>query len=273
MKKFKANISNLIKDKDHRKHWLYIVLAKPNIYLKNLVIRTILMGFLLVFMYFIASNLDLKEQAIPTNMHGLIGVVIGLTLSFRASSAYDRWWEARKILADIKASLVYVKIRLIDEPFSDKANQSLSKINSLIFSFIKCDNKNKEQMKLQVYREIIKIQRELSNISHLSNVDRKLSEIINSFSGLERIKDSPIPQSYAIHIKMSIFAYLLSLPFGIFFSMGLFSIPLVMLLYFIIAGIEIISSEIENPFEGSANDLPLDKLETLNEKVLKSILK
>lgn len=267
------NISKFIKDKDHRKHWLYIVLAKPNIYLKNLVIRTILMGFLLVFMYFIASNLDLKKQAIPTNMHGLIGIVIGLTLSFRASSAYDRWWEARKILADIKASLVYIRIRMIDEESSEKTIQSLLKINSLIFSFIKCDNKNKEQMKLQVYREIIKVQREMPTNNQYPNVDRKFSEIISSFAGLERIKDSPIPQSYAIHIKMSIFAYLLSLPFGIFFSMGLFSIPLVMLLYFIIAGIEIISSEIENPFEGSANDLPLDKLEALNGKVLKSILK
>jgi putative membrane protein len=271
MRNTKNNILRFIKDKEHKKHWLYIVIAKPDIYLKNLLIRTVLMGFVLVVMYFVASNLDIKEQTIPTNMHGLIGVVIGLTLSFRASSAYDRWWEARKILADIKASLVYIKLRLGHENLEKDITQSLVKINLLIFSFIKCDNKRKERMKLQVYQEISEIQNLIYQDGNLSNVDRKLAEIITSFAGLERIKNSPIPQSYTIHIKMSIFAYLLSLPFGIFFSMGLFSIPLVMLLYFIIAGIEIISSEIENPFEGSANDLPLDKLQKQNEEVLKSI--
>ena len=35
---------------------------------------------------------------------------------------------------------------------------------------------------------------------------------------------------------------------------------MVMLVYYIISGVEIISTEIENPFAGDPNDLPISKL-------------
>jgi putative membrane protein len=54
--------------------------------------------------------------------------------------------------------------------------------------------------------------------------------------------------------------YLLSLPFGLFRDLGLASSLMVMLIFYIAAGIEIISDEIENPFAGDPNDLPVDQL-------------
>ena len=95
-----------------------------------------------------------------------------------------------------------------------------------------------------------------------------MSELISVFCSLGRIKETPIPHSYAFHIKISIFAYLLTLPMGLFFGLGLYSIPLVMILFFIIAGIEIISTEIENPFFGNPNDLPINKYENRNRKII-----
>lgn len=41
-----------------------------------------------------------------------------------------------------------------------------------------------------------------------------------------------------------------------------------MVLFFIIAGIEIISNEIENPFRGDPNDLPIKDFEHKNENIL-----
>jgi len=263
---------NFIKNNRHSEHWLYIVFTQPNVYLKNLVKRTLIMGVFLIFVHLIAIELDIKENSIPSNMHGLIGVVIGLSLSFRTSTAYDRWWEARKLLSDLKSNLVYIKIKLGRD--DKQITSNLIKINDLVFKFIKSnDVKTFDNIRLSVYNEMALIQNKISSINSLEvgNSDRKIAELITCFSSLERIKNSPIPQSYAIHIKMAIFAYLLSLPFGLFFSMGVFSIPLVMLLYFIIAGIEIIATEIENPFGESANDLPLDRYRKQNEDILKSI--
>jgi len=268
---------NFLKDKRHTEYWLYIVITQPNVYLKNLVKRTVLMGLFLALIHLIAVEIGVKENAIPSNMHGLIGVVIGLSLSFRTSTAYDRWWEARKVLSELKSNLIYITIklkRLDDTETEDKIVNNLLNINRFIFEFIKCNNpKLFDKIRTKVYKEITTIQNKISSIDSIEagNSDRKLAEIITCFSNLERIKNTPIPQSYAIHIKMSIFAYLLSLPFGLFFSMGALSIPLVMLLYFIIAGIEIIATEIENPFGESANDLPMDRYKKQNEDILKSI--
>ena len=84
-----------------------------------------------------------------------------------------------------------------------------------------------------------------------------VGDILLSCSSCSRIRNTPIPISYEIHIKLSIFLYILSLPFGLFYDMGIWSVFMVMLVYYILAGIEIISKEIENPFEGSPNDLPV----------------
>ena len=100
------------------------------------------------------------------------------------------------------------------------------------------------------------------------SVERKMTEVMDQFSSLERIKNTPIPISYSFHIKLSIFVYLLTLPFGLFFGLGFGAIPLVMILFFIIAGIEIISNEIENPFKGDPNDLPIDEYRKETEKYL-----
>src|SRR5688572_116609 len=39
-----------------------------------------------------------ENQFQPTTaMHSLMGIVLGLFLVFRTNSAYDRWWEGRKL--------------------------------------------------------------------------------------------------------------------------------------------------------------------------------
>jgi putative membrane protein len=89
---------------------------------------------------------------------------------------------------------------------------------------------------------------------------QSLNSILESISACERIKTTPIPFSYFIHIKISIFLYLVTLPFSLFADMQLWSTIVVMVLYFLISGVEIISSEIENPFSGEPNDLPIDDI-------------
>ena len=95
---------------------------------------------------------------------------------------------------------------------------------------------------------------------HIAGLLGSLNKLVEYSNGLERIKNTPIPLSYVFHIKISIYIYLFSLPFGIFHDLAIFAVPLVMLIYYIIAGVEIISNEIENPFANDPNDLPTVKL-------------
>ena len=83
--------------------------------------------------------------------------------------------------------------------------------------------------------------------------------MIASVAAFDRIKSTPIPLSYALHIKASLALYLLSMPFGLFHDLGVWSAPMVMLSFYVVAGIEIISGEIEDPFHGDPNDLKVDK--------------
>lgn len=249
--------------------WFIVIFTKPNIYLLNLLKQTIFMGVFLVFFYFALTRLGVNTQAIPNNMHGLIGVVIGLLLVFRTNTAYDRWWEASKLFGELKSIFIYLSVKS-DNNLSIK--DSLLKINDIIFSFIKEENPRKSKLIKESFKKEINVLYssfyKFTENKDFGNADRKVSELISIFCSLERIKETPIPHSYAFHIKISVFAYLMTLPIGLFFGLGYYSIPLVMVLFFIIAGIEIISNEIENPFHGDPNDLPIDNYKIKNKELI-----
>jgi putative membrane protein len=76
----------------------------------------------------------------------------------------------------------------------------------------------------------------------------------------ERIKNTPIPFSYSVFIKKFIFFFVMTLPFGWVFSLGYYIIPVVVLILYAFASLELIAEEIENPFGTDANDLPIDSI-------------
>ncbi|KAL2917813.1 hypothetical protein HK105_202686 [Polyrhizophydium stewartii] len=74
-------------------------------------------------------------------------------------------------------------------------------------------------------------------------------------SNFERIRSCPIPQAYSIHLKQTLFLYMLALPFQLVGTMGWSTIPIVFIAAFTLQGIEAIAGEIENPFGYDENDL------------------
>jgi putative membrane protein len=73
-------------------------------------------------------------------------------------------------------------------------------------------------------------------------------------------KNTPIPYSYSAFLKKFIFIYVVTLPFGYVFSLGYFVIPVIAFIFYVIASLELIAEEIEDPFGTDANDLPIDKI-------------
>ncbi len=76
----------------------------------------------------------------------------------------------------------------------------------------------------------------------------------------ERIKNTPIPYSYSIFIKRFVLFYVVTLPWGYVFSLGYYVIPIVAFIFYVLASLELIAEEIEEPFGGDENDLPLEKM-------------
>jgi putative membrane protein len=50
------------------------------------------------------------------------------------------------------------------------------------------------------------------------------------------------------------------LPFGYSFSLGYYTAPVVVFIFYVLASLELIAEEIEDPFGEDANDLPTQKI-------------
>lgn len=169
--------------------------------------------------------------------------------------------------------MVSARLRAMSMTYDNDNEDSLIEFKSCIKRFLILlrdylnageDGGTSTQFHLKQKEEIEKAMLSINGMDqtniHISGLLGSLNKLVEYSNGLERIKNTPIPLSYVFHIKISIYIYLFSLPFGIFHELELFATPLVMLIYYIIAGVEIISNEIENPFANDPNDLPTVKL-------------
>ena len=91
-----------------------------------------------------------------------------------------------------------------------------------------------------------------------------LNNEVQSFTDIcgacERIKNTPIPYSYSTFIKKFIFLFVLTLPYAYVFALGYYVIPVISFIFYVLASIELISEEIEEPFGYDDNDLPITKI-------------
>jgi putative membrane protein len=91
-------------------------------------------------------------------------------------------------------------------------------------------------------------------------VDKELKEFSDIIGACERIKNTPIPYSYTMYIKQFIFIYIITLPFAFVTTSGYITVPIVVLITFVLLSVELIAEEIEDPFGRDINDLPTDEL-------------
>lgn len=247
-------------------NWLYFVITNPDLYLKNLLKRSLVTGLVALIIVYIVDRSGYHSQVIPNTFHSLLGFVIGMLLVFRSGSAYERWWKAREYFSKLDASYIYLIGKVLVSTNKGLSREGVERIAGHMINSLEntklflVKSKHCKVFKDAFLDSMFKLMAEDECKSLDEAIEKSSDEIIQNFTALERIKDTPIPKSYALHIKISIFIYLLTLPFGLFHELGYFSVIFVMILFFIIAGIEIISLEIENPFIGDPNDLPVEKI-------------
>lgn len=84
---------------------------------------------------------------------------------------------------------------------------------------------------------------------------QNFNDILN---GTDRILNTPLPAAYRIMITQITWVYILTLPPQLYKALQWFTIPATIIGAYIILGLALIGSEIENPFGYDVNDLPLD---------------
>ena len=64
----------------------------------------------------------------------------------------------------------------------------------------------------------------------------------------------------------------MTLPFGYVFNLGYYAVPVVIFIFYVLASLELIAEEIEDPFGFDANDLPIEKISSNIKKHVEEIL-
>jgi putative membrane protein len=227
-------------------------------------------------------------------MHGMLGFVISLLLVFRTNTAYDRWWEGRKLWGSLvnNSRNLALKLNAILEDEKDKAffRKLIPGYASILNKHLKDEDTGKElseELFLSIDQHkhrpnhIAKILfqkvNDLHKTKHISAeqllyINLEISSFTDICGACERIKNTPIPYSYSVFLKKFIFFYVITLPFAYVFILGYFVIPVVVFIFYVLASLELIAEEIEDPFGNDDNDLPTKKIAENIKKHVEEIL-
>jgi len=240
--------------------------------------------------YVETEYLRLSRTAAVSNlpvMHSLMGFAISMLLVFRTNTAYDRWWEARRLWGQLVNASRNMAMA-VDASFPTEDTRTRVKFAVLLGRFAR---------ELQWHLRSEHTRTALDDFSHpeMDDIDRnrhvpaqiaammqtrlhrayrsgeisgdqligltaQATAFMDICGGCERIKNTPIPYSYSSFLKKFIVIYSLTLPFGFVFSLGYLAIPVVVFIFYVLASLELIAEEIEDPFGVDANDLPLGRL-------------
>lgn len=221
-----------------------------------------------------------------TAMHGLLGFVISLLLVFRTNTAYDRWWEGRRQWGALVNTSRNLAIKLqIMLPSGHAARKYFSHMipnYAMVlkdhlrgeFHPLKLEGVTEEEMGHLHSGEHIPNQIATMILGKVNELYRQqvisgdqliiLNNQLESFTDIcgacERIKNTPIPFSYSVFLKKFIFFYVMTLPMGYVFGLGYLVIPMVVFIFYVLASLELIAEEIEDPFGKDANDLPMESI-------------
>jgi putative membrane protein len=88
----------------------------------------------------------------------------------------------------------------------------------------------------------------------------EINKLMDVCGGCERIKNTPIPFTYSVFIKKFIFLYVMIFPIVYSTQLNFLVAPVTMFVLYVLASIELIAEEIENPFNDDESDLPTEAM-------------
>ena len=285
------------------KTWLKIIFhSYSRFVLRTMRPALIFMGIFTGIVCFVILDVfefDKTHFQSTTTLHSLLGIVLGLFLVFRTNSAYDRWWEGRKLWGSMVNSTRNYALKL--SAYLDPADTETRKwFTKMICNFVFASKEhlrkgvllNELEMPDESFLETIRsakhkpnaiskslysrvnqlyLQKKLTN-EQFFVLDKEMKDFTDIIGACERIKTTPIPYSYSMFLKKFIFIYIITLPFGFVTTFEYLTIPTVLLITFILLSIELISEEIEDPFGRDVNDLPTDEIASKIQVNIKEIL-
>lgn len=269
------------------KNWFSFIFSHGSKHVEGMWGSVLFMALMTSALVYLEERTQWFHLDIDASFHSVVGLVLGLLLVFRTNSAYDRWWEGRKQLGALVNTTRNLAIKTqvyLKHKNHEKSNEVLDLIYAFAFSM-------KEHLREEDFDLIIgeipqNIQSKFKQVKHKPNfilgeiakhlndfytagyvsgeqliiLEKECNALINILGACERIRNTPIPMAYALHLKRVLLVYSLSLPFVMVNKLHWWAVPIVLIIFYTMVGIELIGEEIEDPFGLDENDLPVDEL-------------
>jgi putative membrane protein len=229
----------------------------------------------------------LYPVAVPSTVHTLVGIALGLLLVFRTNASYDRFWEGRRMwggivnetrnlgrlasvaLREHPSALKPILLWTIAFPYAAMHGlRGQSDIGPAAERLPRGEVDavlGAQHTPLAVARQITRQLLAARDAGLLSDyvaieIDRNTQLLIDYLGACERIQKTPLPFAYVVHLRRALVLYCMTLPFALLEPFGWSTVLDTFLVAYIFFGIEEIGVEIEGPFGEDENDLPLEQI-------------
>lgn len=203
----------------------------------------------------------------------ILGIILGLLLVFRTNTAYDRWWEGRRLWGQ----LVNVSRGLSQQLGAALAGEAhagrRARYAELLAGFpvALAEHLRRAPGTPGPHRPNVFIAALHAEVhgdllaGRLAPEHRvALAPLLQAFDDVtgacERIRNTPIPFSYSSYIKQFVVLYAFVMPFGLVREFGYGTVIACMFTFFATMGLELLAGEVEEPFGTDINDLPLETI-------------
>lgn len=238
---------------------------------------------------------QVKSLGIPETAHALVGGVLALLLVFRTNASYDRFWEGRRLwgamVNECRNLARLSKTWLLrDESLANEICEWITVYPCMVLRRLRGTREEdvtrwnltpaeltlvfqSQHASLNVARKLTERFLQARDRGLLSDLQLVTSEtsvqrLVDYLGGCERIQNTPMPFAYMVHLRRALIVYCFTLPFALLDKFHWGTVIVVLLISYVMFGVEEIGVEIENPFGVDENDLPLERLcETIQRDV------
>ncbi|HEY2859559.1 MAG TPA: bestrophin family ion channel [Terracidiphilus sp.] len=268
-----------------KSNWWSLLFVWRGAMMKRILPQLAIVTGLSVLAVWTEGNIFAHKVPLNATPFTLVGVALALFLGFRNSSAYDRWWEGRRLwggLVNTTRSLARQALTMTGE-----ASGKRDFINMLIAftyamrdqlrgdTFIRSAELLPPMLAAEVdgarYKPVIILQAMGSWVAERrsdgafsdiieSAIDRNLVELSNILGGCERIASTPVPFSYSVMIHRVVYFYCALLPFGLVDAIAWMTPAVALALAYSFIALDSLAGELETPFKRDENGLALDAI-------------
>lgn len=255
----------------------------------------ILLAILVTFAHGYLFDIKITVTTIPFT---LIGLPLAIFLGFRNNTAYDRYWEGRKLWGDLNIRVRVMARQCIslirmDQPLDPKnrecdvrvrvVHRTLAHAHALraqlrghtddraVERWLTPDDWQKIRNLPLGYRGDAIVQANAVDLVqcmragqidtlHYNLLDETLTHITFAAASCERLRHTPMPFSFSLLLHRTAHLYCFLLPFGLVDATGFMTPFVVAIVAYTFFGLDALGDELEEPFGMDPNDLALDAM-------------